>query len=60
MYISRVQCPHCGKDVKVISFGYGRVAACCGKIIYRDNEMPGGSVSRKEPDGQRHDRLQSE
>jgi len=27
-------CPHCGKEVKIISFGYGYVGVCCGKVVY--------------------------
>lgn len=33
--MTKVKCPDCGKEVNIITFGNGLVAACCGKIIYR-------------------------
>jgi len=33
-------CPRCGKEVKVIHFGLGYVAFCCGKVVYNSKERP--------------------
>ena len=35
-----VQCSHCGKEVKIIPFGYGYIAACCNNVIYSDRKLP--------------------
>lgn len=35
-----VQCPDCKKTVKVVRYGDGYVAHCCGKIIYSSKTKP--------------------
>jgi hypothetical protein len=36
--MNRVKCPDCGKEAKIIPFGHGLLAVCCGKIIYREDK----------------------
>ena len=35
-----VRCGRCGEDVRVISYGYGYLAACCERIIYSGHSLP--------------------
>ena len=33
-------CPKCMKSVKVIPYGYGYIAICCGNLVYNSKEPP--------------------
>ncbi len=35
-----VKCPECKKEAKLISYGGGYVAECCGKLIYNSKKKP--------------------
>lgn len=35
-----IKCPHCGKEVRIISFGGGYVAVCCDQVIYNGYKLP--------------------
>jgi len=33
-------CPKCKKEVKIVRYGFGYVAHCCGRILYNSDKMP--------------------
>jgi hypothetical protein len=35
-----IKCPDCGKEVKLISFGFAWVGVCSHGIIYNDRTLP--------------------
>ena len=39
----KTTCPHCGKEVNIIPFGYRYIAVCCHQIIYNSKNMPNES-----------------
>lgn len=38
--VATVRCQWCGKNARVIPFGYGYIAACCGHILYSNRNLP--------------------
>lgn len=38
--VATVRCQWCGKDARIVPFGYGYIAACCGHVIYSDRKLP--------------------
>ena len=47
LIMATVKCPNCGKEVKIVSFGYGYIAICCGMILSNgSDELP--KVEKKE------------
>jgi endogenous inhibitor of DNA gyrase (YacG/DUF329 family) len=43
-----VKCPNCGKEVKIIPFGYGYMAICCGMILYDSKDEPPKAEKKEE------------
>jgi len=41
-----MKCPKCGKDVRIIPYGYGYVASCCGKVLYNAKTLPEGANAK--------------
>ena len=37
--MNSIQCPKCGRLAPIISFGYGKIAACCEKVLYAVSEV---------------------
>ena len=35
-----VKCPKCGREVYVIRYGNGYLAACCGRVLYSGEKLP--------------------
>ncbi|MHB8109326.1 MAG: hypothetical protein ACYDHW_04740 [Syntrophorhabdaceae bacterium] len=33
-------CPKCGREVPVMSYGYGYIAICCTKVLYYMRDWP--------------------
>ncbi len=50
--MATVKCPYCGREVKILSFGYGYMAMCCGMIVYnnRDESPKAEKKEEKEKD----------
>jgi len=46
--MATVKCPNCGREVKIISFGYGYMAICCGMIVYEGSDEPPEAGKKKE------------
>jgi len=46
--MATVKCPNCGREVKIISFGYGYMAICCGMILYEGSDEPPEAEKKKE------------
>ena len=37
--MDNVVCPLCGKQVEIVTYGGGRIAACCKKLIYNGKPL---------------------
>ena len=46
--MATVKCPNCGREVKIISFGYGYMAICCGMILYNNSDESPKADKKKE------------
>ena len=40
MPMPKIECPFCGKEVKIFYFGGGYVAVCCDSVIYNSSRLP--------------------
>jgi hypothetical protein len=38
--MKKLICPKCQKEVKIIKFGGGYIAHCCGRILYNEEVRP--------------------
>jgi uncharacterized paraquat-inducible protein A len=46
--MATVKCPNCGREVNIISFGYGYMAICCGMILYDSKDEPPKAEKKEE------------
>ena len=38
--MTAIKCRFCGRKARIIPFGEGYVAVCCGRIIYNSYKLP--------------------
>jgi hypothetical protein len=44
--MSVVTCPYCGREVRLVPYGYGRVGVCCCGSIYNGGPEDAGNWER--------------
>lgn len=52
-----IECPYCGKEVKIVRFGFSWVGVCCMRIVYDNENLPKNApdeIKNKSHSGETH------